>query len=177
MITLTLVDPCWISDLEDDPGDQCAHGRVLFRVGETVFVKPEDGEWTVSGAALYLLRTLTVDNVAEHRVATENFLFPCCALQPGVGEEGSFAVEFVGCNTGMEVDIVHGGGRVRFCTPDGDAAEATEEEWTSAVLSFCRQVTHFYEGCSPKVDFGGREGEGWTLFWREWRERESIAMG
>ena len=75
MIRLLVRDFQWIKGMNDDPGDQCAHGRVILNVNDTEFVKPEDGIWTISASALYLLRTLSENHTAENSVAESNFLF------------------------------------------------------------------------------------------------------
>lgn len=80
MINLVVQGFQWIKGEDDDPDDQCAHGRVLFQINNTTFVKPEDGIWTVSASALYLLRTLSENHTIENPVAETNFLFPCCGF-------------------------------------------------------------------------------------------------
>jgi hypothetical protein len=65
---------------DDDPEDHCVHGRVLFTINNIEFIKPEDGVWTISASALYLLRTITEDHTIENPVSEINFLFPCCGF-------------------------------------------------------------------------------------------------
>ena len=68
----------WIKGREDDPADQCAHGKILFQVGNIIFARPEDGIWTVSAAGLFLLRTLEYDHTAMNPLSEFNFLIPHC---------------------------------------------------------------------------------------------------
>lgn len=170
MITLTAHDLCWINGDADDPSDYCAHGKVEFRVNESVFIKPEDGEWTVSGAALYLLRTLTYDHTLEDPVAEGNLLFPCCAFNVYPIQE-KFEVVLSGCPNGIDIAVRHSEGRVHLTA--GERVEiVTELEWKSAVLTFARQIEEFYTRCSPKAEIDDEyERQGWAAFWREWRER------
>jgi hypothetical protein len=49
----------WINGSADDRADLCAHARVEFRTNGDVLIRPDDGIWTVSAAAVYLLRTLS----------------------------------------------------------------------------------------------------------------------
>ena len=58
MITHRPTNLHWI-DAINDAADLCAHSGVDFRIGDSILVKPSDGDWTVSAAALYLLRTLS----------------------------------------------------------------------------------------------------------------------
>src|SRR5262249_51982860 len=50
----------WIQGAADDPKDLCAHGDVEFRIGDDVLLDTNGKDLTVSAAALYLLRTLSV---------------------------------------------------------------------------------------------------------------------
>ncbi len=74
MIKLNAHDLCWIQSTADDPKDQCAHGSVEFSCDGIPIIEPDDGEWTVSAAGLYLLRTITDDHTPELSVAESNFL-------------------------------------------------------------------------------------------------------
>jgi hypothetical protein len=76
MISLAAHELCWIKGGSDDPEDQCAHGKVALEIDGVSLVRPEDGEWTVSAAALFLLRTLTADHTPERPVAEGSFSFP-----------------------------------------------------------------------------------------------------
>jgi len=71
MIKLELIDPHWINGHKDDPEDQCSHGNIRFVIDDLVIVEPK-GEWTVSAAALFLLRTVTRDHSAGKSVSPQN---------------------------------------------------------------------------------------------------------
>jgi hypothetical protein len=49
MMELRTIELGWVRGPDDDPEDQCAHGKMLFSIGTTVFVQP-DRVWTVSAA-------------------------------------------------------------------------------------------------------------------------------
>jgi hypothetical protein len=175
MITLVAHDLCWINDATEDPQDQCAHGTVEFRVNDTTFVKPEDGQWTVSGAALFLLRTLSHDHTATVRVTDSNFLFPCCA-NTAWPDDGEFSTLCVGCNTGIDIEITHQEGAVRLTSPAGTEV-VSENQWRLAVLGFAEQVLDFYKRCAPKADLDDdHDRQGWTAFWQEWKQRVHVAQ-
>jgi hypothetical protein len=76
MISLAAHELCWIKGGSDDPEDQCAHGKVALEIDGVSLVRPEDGEWTVSAAALFLLRTLTADHTPERLLQRAVFSFP-----------------------------------------------------------------------------------------------------
>ena len=47
----------WITTIDQEI-DLCAHGQVLFKIGEKVVSDESSGDWTVSAAAYNLLKTL-----------------------------------------------------------------------------------------------------------------------
>ena len=144
MIVLEASDLQWIKGADDDPNDQCAHGRVCFAIDDVVFVRPEDSRWTVSAAALYLLRTLEHDNTSDHSVCSSNFMFPCCghACWP---DEGDFKVICIGCDTGIDVAVKHLGDLIKICTAKGDCRAVQLSEWNRAVFQFADSVAAIYE--------------------------------
>ena len=75
MITLQATSLTWLNTEEDCPTDLCAHGKVHFAIDDIEFVAPAE-EWTLSAAAIYLLRTLERDHTPANRVG--DHLFPCC---------------------------------------------------------------------------------------------------
>jgi len=170
MINLRVQDFQWVKGKEDDPDDQCAHGRVLFQVNDTIFVKPADGIWTISASALYLLRTLTEDHTIENPVSESNFLFPCCGFT--VWPAGKrFNVLCMGCNTGVDIEIFHSDDMVSIKSPVG-SEKVSESEWAIAVLGFVTSVQDFYRASAFKVAIeDAYDKQGWAAFWQEWNER------
>lgn len=175
MITLHVQDFQWVKGEDDNPEDQCAHGRVLFHVNNTIFMKPEDGIWTVSASALYLMRTLSEDHTLENPVAESNFLFPCCGFT--VWPSGKrFKVLCMGCNTGVDVEIIHRQDTVTVSSAVGTKS-VSKSEWIAAVLGFVNSVRDFYRVSSPKVAIEDEYDHlGWTAFWQEWDERYQLAL-
>lgn len=170
MIELVVQDFQWVRGPEDDPNDQCAHGRLLFRVNDIEFVKPEEGIWTVSASALYLLRTLTENHTAGNSVAEGNLLFPCCGFM--VFPTGDrFTAICLGCTNGIDLEIVHQGNMISINSSVGSEI-IRESEWISAVLDFTDSVRKFYQSSLPKVDIEDAfENQGWAAFWQEWDVR------
>jgi len=174
MIRLLVRDFQWIKGMNDDPGDQCAHGRVILNVNDTEFVKPEDGIWTISASALYLLRTLSENHTAENSVAESNFLFPCCGFK--VWQIGNrFKVICMGCNNGIDLEIIHQEDMVTISS-SVSSETVSKSEWTSAVLDFTDSVRKFYRSSLPKVAIEDEfDNQGWAAFWQEWDERYHLA--
>ena len=84
MIRLAVHDLSWVTGRADDPEGQCAHGTVEFSADDRHFVRPEEGELTVSAAGLFLLRSLTDDNTPDNPIAECTLLFPTVAVPPGL---------------------------------------------------------------------------------------------
>lgn len=169
MVTLTLLDAHWL-DAPEPLDDQCAHGTVDLSVCDQQLVSPEDGEITVSAAALNLLRTLDNDHTPELPVSEGGQLFPCCGFNVWLAGE-RFPVLVMGCPTGVDIQVLHSSAGV---TIRGKATEVTvpEHDWRSAVVSFARSVLAFYEHEPPRNPIEDRnDREGWHAFWQEYKER------
>jgi hypothetical protein len=121
---------------------------VDFRVGGDMLVQPSDGDWTVSAAALYLLRTLSQSHTKSHPVA--DHLFPCCghAMFEAEGEED---VVIIGCPNGMDFELVHTGATVVLAATDGRRYEIQNGEWRASVYGFADAVQRFYNLSTPKA--------------------------
>ena len=177
MITLKAHELGWVRGKADDPEDQCAHGLVEFLIDKTTFVKPEDGTWTVSAAALFLLRTLSLDHTPEDSVTENNYLFPCCGFNVWPSK-GKFKVVCSGCPNGIDVRVCHNRkeGTVVISSPKG-IETVSESEWNCAVLGFVAQIQAFYNGNSPKKKITDKlDRSGWKAFWQEWEQRIADAQ-
>ena len=169
MLTLSLLDVHWL-DATDPLDDQCAHGTVKLEIGDQVLISPEDGEITVSAAALNLLRTLDRDHASGRPVAEGCQLFPCCGFSVWLGGE-RFPVLIVGCPSGVEMDVSHTTAGVAVRSK-GVESVVSEHAWQSAVISFARSVLAFYEREAPRNPIQDTDArEGWRAFWKEYGER------
>jgi hypothetical protein len=175
MIVLRPTEMRWI---DDDPTDHCAHGRVVFTIDSTPFASGEDAEEiTVSAAALFLLRTLTHDHRAARPVAEGSQLFPHCGFS-AYEVSGRFPVLVMGCNVGVDPEVIHSDGTVTIRSQDGQEATVTDGEWRHAVLGFVNDVQAFYDASPSRVPFNeSAEDEGWRAFWEEWRDLKAAAEG
>lgn len=175
MIDLSLHDPYWMTgDGVDEAIDQCAHGRILFKLNTTEFVRPVDGTWTVSAAGLHLLRTLEYSNSSEQPVSEDSQLIPCCGFNVWPLESSRFGFSMIGCLDGIELEILHKDRIVEVRSEDGRCEVVCRDEWSLAVDQFVAQVEQFYELSKPKhIPDDELNAQGWPLFWAEWNARRS----
>jgi hypothetical protein len=172
MITLRSTNLHWIDGSVDDPEDLCAHSSVDFRIGDSILVKPSDGDWTVSAAALYLLRTLSQPHTKQQPMT--EYLFPCCGN--GIFEvEGQDDVQIVGCNSGIDFQVVRTDDEVILTAEDGTQHRVALSDWKKAVCEFSDSVRAFYIACSPKEPEGEWEQRSFRKFLSEWSRRRSLA--
>jgi hypothetical protein len=165
VIVLDLIDPQWILGDADDPNDQCAHGFIEFAVDDVQFVTKGDGTWTVSAAALFLLRTITSDHSNENSVAEENDLIPCCGQWICQLEAGRHPYTVMSCGApGIDPSIIHRGSLVEISL-DEKSASVSVKDWAAAILGFVGQVQEFYDRSSPKKAIeDDLDREGWKYF-------------
>lgn len=122
---LRAVEAGWLPGRPDDGSDQCAHGTVSLTVGDQTLVDPSDGEFTLSAAGLYLLRTLGDDHRAGDALTDGNFLFPCCGHT--VFESAGRCV-VLGCPSGVDVSVTTDGETVTLAR-EGRTAALTRSRW------------------------------------------------
>lgn len=170
-IVLRALELSWLGDQPDDGHDQCAHGRVLLSVGDQRLVGAEDGELTLSAAALYLLRTLETDRIPGDGLADENQLFPCCGHSIYEADSG---IVIMGCPNGVDMSVITADGIVTV-RRDERIATISSSAWRQAVLGFAEQVETFYSHSVPRTPIEDQlEAAGWRLFWQEWHQRTGL---
>ncbi len=171
MITLRPTNLHWIDSI-NDAADLCAHSGVDFRIGDSILVKPSDGDWTVSAAALYLLRTLSQPHTKQQPVT--EYLFPCCGN--GIFEiEGQDDVQIVGCNSGIDFEVARIDDAVILTADDGAQYRIAFSDWKKAVCEFSDSVQAFYAVSSPKAPEDAWEQRSFRKFLSEWSRRRSLA--
>ena len=171
MLLLRPVNMRWIQGAADDPADLCAHGDVEFRIEDDVLLDPTTGkDLTVSAAALYLLRTLSVPHTKDAPVGEH--LFPCCGFSMyDVPEQEDVVIQ--GCPNGLDFEIFHdvSGARVVVRAPDSREWRVGWPAWRGAVFDFADQVSTFYAGSSPKQLYDEEDAKGFRKFSAEWTRR------
>jgi len=164
MITLQPTNLHWIDSI-GDAQDLCAHSGVDFRIGDSILVKPRDGDWTVSASALYLLRTLSQPHTKQQPIT--EYLFPCCGN--GIFEiEGQDDVQIVGCNSGIDDEVI-------LTCEDGTQHRIARSDWTKAVCEFSDSVQAFYVASPPKEPEDEWDQRSFRKFLSEWSRRRSLA--
>lgn len=175
MIELKVLNPHWIKGSEDDPEDQCAHGAIEFSIDSVNYVNKDGGDWTISAASLYLLRTIESDHTNECSVTEGSFLFPDDGFSIFPDNESKYGIIIFGGPTGINPEVRHQDGKVLIQLND-ITSTVNLKDWIIAVLDFIEQVESFYNNSSPKsIIEDGYERKGWTEFWREWNERKNKA--
>lgn len=176
MIHLQLIEPHWIKNEGDDPTDQCAHGYVELSIDGRSVVSKADGAWTVSAAALFLLRSVDADHRGQEGVTGGNYVFPCCGFNVYPIQDGAFPCVVSGCPNGIDLSIRHTGDTVTVALEDCEAT-VTRKSWAAIVHEFASLVAAFYSECKPKEWIEEDElRQGWTLFWTEWDQLMTAAL-
>jgi hypothetical protein len=166
---LRLLSLHWLNTLPAEE-DLCAHGRAAVQLGGVELCDATE-EWTVSAAALYLLRTLAADHTPEHPVG--DHLVPCCgfAMWP---DETSDDVLVVGCPNGVDWRVEHEPGQVRLTAPGGKTVVVPFQDYRTQVLRFADQVEAFYQRSGPKkLPADADDAQGYERFWAEWHRRRN----
>lgn len=175
MLILRPLNLCWVKGVADDPKDLCAHGDVEFRIGDDVLLVTTGMGLTVSAAALYLLRTLSISHTQGNPVG--DHLFPCCGFNMW-DLPGQDHVAICGCPGGEDFEVLHedGGTGVVVRAADGREWQVGWPEWRGAVLRFADRVSEFYAACSPKQPTE-EDAPGLKKFLAEWQRRRAQPFG
>jgi len=161
----------WIKGETDDPYDLCAHSGVEFCIGDEILVSQSDGEWTVSAAALYLLRTLTLPHTKDKPIGEH--LFPCCGFTMW-DIKGQDDVVICGCPKGANFEVVRVSDEIVLTGPCGRKYGIGFLEWRDAVCGFSDVVQSFYAASSPKQPYDEEDAKGFKKFMAEWSRRRSM---
>ena len=171
-IVLRSSDLHWIDRADDNPSDQCVHGELELSVNGTTFVAPTGGDWNLTAAGLFLLRTATDNNTTSESVCPDNFLIPCCGFNPWIVDGFRYPLLIQGCNRGVNILVEHLADGIRLASDDGVCVQLSKAEWCSAVLGFTSQIESWYARNPPRAEPGDKhDAEGWEELWREWKSR------
>jgi hypothetical protein len=170
VVVLQPVNLRWINGAAEDPTDLCAHGDVEFRIDQDILLGAHTGrDLTVSAAALYLLRTLSVPHTRAAPVG--DHLFPCCGFAMwDIPSEPDVAM--CGCPNGEDFEVLHqvSGEGVIIRAADGREWSVGWPQWRAAVFGFADCVSDFYAACSPKQP-SADDAAGFAKFRAEWARR------
>ena len=173
MIMLRPKELTWINDQVDDPFDLCAHGKVQFEIDGANLVRVEDGEWAVSTAALFLLRTLKKDHTVEEPLFES--VIPHCGSGFYV-EEDKEDVKIIECPIGINFQVIHVRDTVQIIMDDKKQLIVASDEWRNAVLNFSQVVRDFYATSTPKGPVEDSDKAGFDKFMIEWKNRHEEAL-
>ena len=166
---LRLLSLQWLEGMPEEE-DWCAHGQVAVRLGHRV-LSGETDTWTVSAAALFLLRTLAADHTAEHPVGDQ--LLPCCGFTMWP-ETTSDSVLVLGCPNGVDWWVEHRGQQVQLTASGGETVLLSFDAYRAQVLAFADEIEAFYQRSAPKeVPADAQDEEGHELFWLKWHRRRN----
>ena len=171
-------EPCRASTIEIEPValhwldppefDPCAHGGIVVRIDGVVVLDDSQEEWSLGPAAVFLLRTLSMDHLR-----TGAHLFPHCAHAMFPGEAGD--VVTIGCPLGRDWEVRHENRDVRLTFESGDVVIRLDA-WRDAVFRFSDLVAAFYAASAARR-FGDRHDlAGFTAFREEWKRRRLEAQ-
>lgn len=174
MVILKTTNLTWANGQLDDPEDMCAHGNIHFQIGSDILVKPDDGEWTVSASALYLLRTLEKSHTFKSPLF--DHLFPCCGFNM-FNVQGEENVVICGCPNGIDFEIIHIYQEVviRNTSKPLTIYKIPMSVWSDAVIAFSSNIRAFYEQSSPKQPDNSEDKDGYNKFIQEWNFRHEAA--
>lgn len=173
MIVLEPKEMTWIKGQEDDPNDLCAHGKVHFEIDGKVLVNENDGEWTISASALYLLRTLESDYMKDEPLFEH--VFPCCGFNMYDIEDKEDVI-ISGCPSGINFEIIHDENKIKIMFDSFEPFVISQENWREAVVRFSESVMNFYLESSPKTPYSEMEKKGFDKFMSEWKRRHEAAI-
>jgi hypothetical protein len=175
-VVLRSDDLHWIDRTSDNPTDQCVHGEVELTVDGTLFVVPEGGDWNLTAAGVFLLRTVTDNNTSSETASESNFLIPCCGFNPWLEGTDRYPLLIQGCNRGVNVFIEHLDHGVMLSSDDGKSVLVSESEWRKAVLGFVSEIDDWYARNPPRAEPDDEfDARGWKALWSEWRSRSAAA--
>lgn len=160
---IVVKDLAWINGDQDDPEDLCLHGTVNVTIGEEIF----EFAATVSAAALYMLKSLTEDHLADDVIQ----MLSCCGHFM-IANNDLTEVVITGCGMGIDWKVLHNGEYVKLITESGKETILSMEEYRSEVFKFADIVEAYYNQCSPKIlPEDTFVQNGYTAFWNEWHRR------
>lgn len=168
MIVLTVTNLRWIQP-GDQPDDMCAHGDVELVVNSHNVATAEEGEWCVSAAAIHLLRTLTRSHTTDDPVGEQ--LIPCCGHFIVPPETAGGDVQILGCNVGINWQIIHQHDHLLFVFSDDSTAQVSLREWTAAVCGFADEVRGFYDRSVPRTPSDDFAEAAFDAMMAEWSRR------
>ncbi len=137
--------------------DCCIHGTVIFRIEEKLL--SDDTEWCISASAYRFLHTI----FENHFMGAEDFLIPCCG-HTMIPSEDKSSVSIIGCNNGIDFNIIHEDESITIVTADNDEYSIPFDEYKREVIAFAKQVMNFYKEKPPREFEDDFDKDGYSAF-------------
>lgn len=165
MFSIEVTNLRWHEGVNEED-DRCLHGDVTVRIGDRIYERAA----TVSATALYLLKSLT----ENHKLYGESVqMLPCCGFFMIADETLSY-VEIIGCNDGIDWEVIHTANHVKLVTDRGEVTYVLLDEYKETVFRFADEIEAFYRKSKPKsIPADDFSRNGYTAFWNEWHARRS----
>lgn len=169
-MTRLVIEPVGLHWLyNEESTDLCAHGgvRVLLDGGVVLECGTSDDGFTLSTAALHLLRTIDRNYKPDSDVSGQ--LIPCCGHWMFFDQDLNEVVNSP-CPNGVEGSILHAGDSVTVSLADNPPFVVTGDEWKRAVHEFSAQVRDFHFAV-PRDASNQMDAEWYPHFTAEWLRR------
>ena len=148
-------------NVKEQSHDCCIHGKIIFKIDDKLL--SDDTEWCVSASAYRFLHTL----FKNHFIGTEDFLIPCCG-HTMIPSEDKKSVSIIGCNNGIDFDIIHEHENIIIKTTDHNEYTVSFIDYRNAVLTYAKQVEDFYKSNPPREFEKDFDKDGYHAFMTEW---------
>ncbi len=168
MIELKALNLHWLENIKSEE-DLCAHSTVYLKIGNRIVSDESLGDFTVSAATYYLLKTIKENH--EGKAAIQ--LIPHCGTIWELSYENELVM--IGCDFGINWMISHTQDKVAHKFED-EIIETDFDEWREVVCNFSDDVLKFYEISSPKIFEGEEDKNAFELFMKEWKKLRAEAF-
>lgn len=162
MIELRVENLHFLGDTEEvRRQDYCVHGNVIFKLDKDIIECGE--EWCVSASAMRFMRSV----LNNHFSGAEEHMIPCCGhfmIPSGDGK----TVQIIGCNNGVDFDVLHEGENVRIRTENKEYVYSLKE-YIDVVMAYADQIEEFMMKSPERVFTDEFDREGYTAFMAEWK--------
>lgn len=162
----------WL-EFYDDPDDRCAHGKVQIIINDEIVCdnsEDPDDWWSLSAAALHLLRTtqrnhLPSNLVEECLIPSEGHHIDHKEGNPIVHVETAYPM-----SDGINWWVKHEADKVQLTTASGNSITIGLKEYTDEVFNFADQVEAFFDKSHPKkIPDKDYDRIAYEKFWAEWK--------
>lgn len=169
MIELRVENLHFLGDTEEvRRQDYCVHGNVIFKLDDDIIECGE--EWCVSASAIRFMRSV----LNNHFSGAEEHMIPCCGHFMIPAEDGK-TVQIIGCNNGVDFDVIHEEENVRIRTENKEYLYSLKE-YIDVVITYAEQIEEFMLKSPERIFTDDFDRAGFAAFRTEWNDLRK-AMG